>query len=235
MENLDINSIDTCPQVLNFICNIINTHIQTTLYDPAIPLSVRNKNYLYLKHKIDNQKLQDKINKEKKNINKNEKKKIIKPKILKVTNYKEPDEFTNDYQYFIYIARQLKLDYYKYKSSCFWEGPAIILDLEKYNKNQIANIKYTFKININYDFLKFNQIAIFPKKNLSVEIVNYQLNYNYPESNEKIFEVIEWNLNDQIFLLDTSTNDIYDFNTEYYLGKRNYDAKNQLWSIQYLS
>lgn len=233
MESLDINSIDGSPQVLNFICNIINTQIQSTLYDPAIPLSVRDKNYLYLKHKIDNQKLQDKINKEKKNINRNEKKKIKPKKKLKIINYKEPDEFTNDYQYFIYISRQLKLDYYKYKSSCFWEGPAIILDLEKYNKNQIATIKSTFKINLNYDFLNFNQIAIFPRKKLPIETIKYQLNYNYPETTENVFEVIEWNFNDQLFLLDTSTNDLYDFNTEYYLGKRNYDIEHKLWSINY--
>ena len=167
MDTHEVNSIVNSQCILKLICSVVNSTLQKTLYDPYIPLTLRDKNSLYLKHKIDILQLLDIIEKEKKNVKKPKKLKIKnKPKTLRIVNYKNPEDFENEYDYFIHIVQQLNLNYFKYRSSCFWEGPSIILDLENYSKVKVNNIKKKFKIDLNYDILNFNQIAIYPKKKL---------------------------------------------------------------------
>jgi len=117
------------------------------------------------------------------------------------------------YKYFARICNKHKLKYYKYKASIFWEGPAIILE------NNRANIKlrYKFKIPINQDIINQDIIAIYPKKNENVNSLKYDYIY---EMESVIVETVIWEYNNHRFLLNEDTDNVYDFDTKTFLGRR---------------
>ena len=145
---------------------------------------------------------------------------IIKRKKKSVITLKldEPDEFINDYYYFIDCAKKFLLKVYKYKSGLYWEGPAVIMSKTKASKlNFIKKIKIPLTVDIvNEDE---NKIAIYPKKKCSNRGIEYD--YTFIEEEEPV-ELVEWVFNKHIFHLDKNTNIVYEPGTDIKIGKKVY-------------
>lgn len=146
----------------------------------------------------------------------------------------------NDFVYFIKKCSELKLDYYRYDVSEFWQGPAIILDRGKVSCHKISKIKKDLNMQLVTDFLPDNNIAIYPQKKLDPDSIQYTKHYdlatpleikNRKNSVENI-EVIEWNYGDQCYLLDKINDTIYDIESNIVLGKRIYDYEERKWTLQ---
>ena len=144
--------------------------------------------------------------------------KII-PDILPLSNFK------NDYDYFIHICQTLNYPYYKYKSSCLWIGPALIIDKDQFNDKKIHSIKNKFTIKLNTDILDSTTIAIYPQKSFDHTCVSYPYNYNCKESDN--IELKEWYYNEYIYYVD-DTNKVYSSDTMEYIGYRHYS---NTWNI----
>jgi hypothetical protein len=147
------------------------------------------------------------------------------------------NSFNNDYDYFAYKCQKLKLEYYHYNLSQFWQGPALILDKHKYDQISIRKIKESITIQLSIDILPNDYIAIYPKNKHDPNTISYNKYYdsNTPldlknETKENI-EVIEWEFNNQMYLLDKYTDTIYDFESEMIIGKRHYNYNTREWSI----
>ena len=147
------------------------------------------------------------------------------------------NDYINDYDYFAHACKELNLDYYKYNLSQFWQGPALILDKHKHNQISIKKIKESITINLSTDILPNDYIAIYPKNKYDPNTISYNKYYdsNTPldlknEDKENI-EVIEWEFNNHIYLLDKYTDTIYDFDSEMIIGKRHYNYNKREWSI----
>ena len=152
---------------------------------------------------------------------------------------KTPKQFDNEYSYFVYMCESLSLDYYKYKLSNLWDSPAIIA---KQNETNFIRIRKKFDIELNIDILEDSKIAIYPKNISNCTSIKYKKQYefnNYTRKqtyNENVdnIEVVEWTFNDMEYLLDKSTNNVYDPESEVVIGIREYDNTNNIWYIKSL-
>lgn len=132
-----------------------------------------------------------------------------------VKNYPHVDEFTNDYVYFSEICKIEKINYHKYKTTC-WSGPAVISD-----KSTVYKLKSLLSIQVLIDILPFNRYAIYPEKLCDDESITYKYDYQKKETTD-IFELIEWTYKNIIFYLDTKTDKIYTYDDKLFVGKRIY-------------
>ena len=152
-----------------------------------------------------------------------------KPKKLKIKP-KDPDEFENEYQYFIKLCSILNLPFYKY-STILWDGPAIIVPSWK-NRNN--NILKHIKIGIEKDILPDNHIAIHPSNYIRDDSITYR-NIYYPEIEllEPLepLELTEWHHDGRLFYLDKKTNSVYETLNKLFIGERNYIHNR--WFIQH--
>jgi hypothetical protein len=169
-----------------------------------------------------------------------------KKKKYKLNIQKSPDKplekkiHENDFIHFVDTCSELKLDYYRYNVSEFWQGPAIILDRSKFNCHKISKIKKNLNIQLVTDFLPDNHIAIYPQKKIDPNCIQYSKHYDLATpleiknrlSSVENIEVIEWNYNDHCYLLDKMNDTIYDSDTNIILGKRIYDYEERKWTIQ---
>lgn len=154
---------------------------------------------------------------------------ITKPNTVtkKLVIYKSPDSFKTIYQYFAYMAGRFNLDYVKYQSSCDWVGPAIIIIN---TPKKLASLRSKIKIPLSIDILSNDRIAIFPKDTSSINSISYKENYNVEERNYNI-EVIEWIHNDTIYHLDKISNNVYDPQSDYFIGRRVFNFNTNTWII----
>jgi hypothetical protein len=140
---------------------------------------------------------------------------------------KSPECFENHYKYFAYICNTLKCQYYKYQSSCHWIGPALIIN----NKPKIIQYyRKKIKIPLNIDIISHDTISLFPQNKCDVNCIHYSDNYNVEERQYEV-EVIEWEHNKRIYHLDTQTNNVYDPDTDFFIGRRDFKTKTKLWYI----
>ena len=129
---------------------------------------------------------------------KKHKKLIIKKKYLHPTN------FDTEYHYFIYMCKELKHDYYRYKTN-LWDGPAMII---KENTDLCKKLKEKIDIGLNFDILINKSMAVYPRKYYDPNCISYTKEYVVCEDHntknipEKI-DVIEWMFNDRTYLVDT--------------------------------
>ena len=138
-----------------------------------------------------------------------------------------PKCFENHYKYFAYICETLKCHYYKYQSSCHWIGPALIIN----NKPTIIQYyRKRIKIPLNIDIISQDTIALFPKVKCHIDCIHYSENYNVEERHYEI-EVIEWEYKKRIYHLDTETNNVYDPDTDFFIGRRDFKTTNKSWYI----
>ena len=146
-------------------------------------------------------------------------------------NYLHPNNFDNEYEYFIYMCKELKHDYYRYKTN-LWDGPAMII---KENTNLCKKLKEKIDIDLNFDILINKSMAVYPRKYYDPNCISYTKEYlvcedhNTKNTPEKI-DVIEWNFNDRTYLVDTYSNSVYDPDTELQIGLRKY-TEDQTWII----
>ena len=159
-------------------------------------------------------------------------KKPKKPKKLIIKkSYLHPTNFDTEYDYFIYMCKELKHDYYRYKTN-LWDGPAMII---KENTNLCKKLKEKIDIDLNFDILINKSMAVYPRKYYDPNCISYTKEYvvcedhNTKNTPEKI-DVIEWIFNDRTYLVDTYSNSVYDPDTELQLGLRKY-TEDQTWII----
>lgn len=138
-------------------------------------------------------------------------------------------DITNEFEYFANVCKRNKLKYYKYNASIFWTGPALILSKKNYSNSEIQKIKKKFIIKLKYDVLNNSNIVIYPEKKLDTNCITYD--YIYEPKEENII-VEEWSLNNQLFLVNLSNNNIYNIETNDFIGKRKYDEHNT-WYIDF--
>ena len=131
---------------------------------------------------------------------------------------KEPCDFDNEYLYFMHFAKQFRLKIFKYESSCFWKGPAIIIKSKKLDKLRLLS---KVKIEVSIDTLdeKNENLAIYPKISLDDKDIKYK--YVFKKEEDPI-ELIEWEYNDHLFHLDKQTNIVYEHGTDIAIGKKVY-------------
>jgi hypothetical protein len=78
-------------------------------------------------------------------------------------------------------------------------------------------------------------MAVYPRKYYDPNCILYTKEYvvcedhNTKNTPEKI-DVIEWNFNDRVYLVDTYSNSVYDPDTELQIGLRKY-TEDQTWII----
>ena len=159
-------------------------------------------------------------------------KKIKKPKKLIIKkSYLHPTNFDTEYDYFIYMCKELKHDYYRYKTN-LWDGPAMII---KENTDLCKKLKEKIDIDLNFDILINKSMAVYPRKYYEPNCISYTKeyvvceNHNTKNNPEKI-DVIEWIFNDRTYLVDTYSNSVYDPDTELQIGLRKYTDE-QSWII----
>jgi len=159
-------------------------------------------------------------------------KKLKKPKKLYIKkNYLHPSDFDTEYEYFIYMCKELNHDYYRYKTN-LWDGPAMII---KENTDLCKKLKEKIDIDLNFDILINKSMAVYPRKYYDPNCILYTKEYvvcedhNTKNTPEKI-DVIEWNFNDRVYLVDTYSNSVYDPDTELQIGLRKY-TEDQTWII----
>jgi len=132
-----------------------------------------------------------------------------------VKNYPLVDEFTNEYVYFSEICKIEKINYHKYKTTC-WSGPAVISD-----KSIVYKLKSILSIKVLIDILPFNRYAIYPEKLCVLDSIIY--NYEYLKTEPiTILEFTEWTYKNTLFYLDKKTNKIYTYDDKLFVGKRIY-------------
>jgi len=141
--------------------------------------------------------------------------KVFKFKIKRKNKNKNKNKKKNHTpEYFIKIAKKHNRIIYKYKPSIFWTGPAIVDDFE--NLEKVRN-QFTKKIPIKVDQSDDRKrIIVYPAikvpKNVDIE---YDMNYE-PEDNPTEY----WTYNDETYIVDMITNEVFDSSTECFIGLR---------------
>ena len=117
-------------------------------------------------------------------------------------NFPVPEDFENEYKYFIAICSLINQKVYKFETT-MWDGPAIIIHLFDNFNNKIKN---KFKINTVVDTLSNSKIAIYPSKNTFDETIVYEDTY----MNEIETEKFEYKIRGKTIYIDVETRQTLD-------------------------
>lgn len=132
----------------------------------------------------------------------------------KIKRKKKKKNKNHTAEFFIKLAKKHNHIIYKYKPSIFWTGPAIVDDFE--NLENVRN-QFTQKIPIKVDRSDDRkQIIVYPDIKVPENVdIEYDRNYE-PEDNPTEY----WTYNDETYIVDMITNEVFDSSTDCFIGLR---------------